>query len=181
VRDLPVIDPSDLASVLAVDPDGTAVGVDNPSQPAVGRVRGLAGVWPRGGGMTKLVPPAGHPAVTAEKVAGGRIAGVTWNPAASSSDSDRMAVVWGPDRTAVLAGPLVEVEAMNKSGWLVGENGAARPVLVVGARVLALPEPPGAVFMSQGSRATTVSEDGHVIGGQSTTHTSAVPVRWTCA
>jgi hypothetical protein len=68
--------------------------------------------------------------------------------------------------------------AINSSGWIVGMSGP-KPAVYWGAHVTVLPQPPGGNG-DAGSNATSISDDGHVIGGQTNLGNKVVPVEWRC-
>jgi hypothetical protein len=75
---------------------------------------------------------------------------------------------------------LKDVQGVNRYGWFGGQNRAGRPVLVLGRRTLVLPTPRNAQF-DAGTFATTVSDDGRVVGGQVSLPDTVAAVRWRCS
>jgi hypothetical protein len=72
------------------------------------------------------------------------------------------------------------VQGVNRYGWFGGQNRAGQPVLVFGDRTLVLPTPEGAQ-LDAGTFATTLSDDGHVVGGQVSLPDTVAALRWTCS
>jgi hypothetical protein len=70
---------------------------------------------------------------------------------------------------------------VNRYGWIAGVSTEHRPALEEEEdRVIPLPLPAGTAA-GVGSLATTISDDGHTIGGQALlTNGDFVPVRWLC-
>ncbi|HZD97983.1 MAG TPA: hypothetical protein VE132_07450 [Micromonosporaceae bacterium] len=68
---------------------------------------------------------------------------------------------------------------INSQGWFVATS-KDRPAVFWGDHVTVLPQPSGG-RSGVGSAATTISDDGHVIGGYTNRpNQDVVPVRWTC-
>jgi hypothetical protein len=105
---------------------------------------------------------------------------MAWNPDAPPAKQDAVtAVVWQATGEPVPVGSVLRIAALNGYGWFVGQDRNFRPVLVAGDRVLHLADPPG-VTTKPGTIATTISDDGRVVGGQTSRSTSVVAARWTC-
>lgn len=68
--------------------------------------------------------------------------------------------------------------AINSSGWIVGMSGKD-PAVYWGGHVKVLPQPSGGQG-DAGSNGTSISDDGHVIGGQTNLGNKVVPVEWLC-
>jgi hypothetical protein len=85
-------------------------------------------------------------------------------------------------RTRTLTGyPAITIGwtwGINDVGWVAGGNDTG-PVAQFGDRALELPAVPGTQGRS-GAHATTISDDGRVVGGQADHPDGVVPVRWLC-
>ncbi|HEU0240050.1 MAG TPA: hypothetical protein VFR11_12360 [Micromonosporaceae bacterium] len=69
---------------------------------------------------------------------------------------------------------------ITSSGWFAGKNDKG-PVAVFGGTVRQLPRVPGAVDWTQFAFAVTMSDDGHIIGGQADRTADDIgAVEWTC-
>jgi uncharacterized membrane protein len=182
------------AVVLTVDDDGTAAGLTAVGSGPLSYGNSHATVW-RDGTMTVLAPPYAGNAARPTASADGWIGGLSWpvpsqapsvapNPAPTpiqdqTPDVSGIAVRWNlrTGTTEQLPG-IHDVKGINRYGWVVGVTRDGRPVAVLGDRVVTLPLPPGAE--PKGSIATTVSDDGRVIGGEAPMRDTVTAVRWTC-
>jgi hypothetical protein len=170
------------AAVLAVDDDGTAVGLAAGGSGPLDYGDSHAAVW-RDGTMTVLNPPDAGYAARPTATADGWIGGLSW-PAASPApnylpDELGTGVRWNLRTGAAEPVPGVrDIKGINRYGWTVGTTEDSHPVAALGDRVLALPLPAGADPI--GSAAATVSDDGRTIGGLVVVNDRPTAVRWTC-
>ncbi len=177
VRDLQRTDTQGTPSVYDVGGDGTAVGVAANPKDAPGSAPSVGVYWRPGGPLAPLPVPSGAANGTRPvAIAGSWIAGLT------RPETDRTGGVrWNLDTGTVdLVEDVPTIEAINRYGWVVGEDARAQPVALLGDRLIRLPVPPGTVSGGAGAMAMTVSADGRVIGGQTSLPESVVAVRWTC-
>jgi hypothetical protein len=179
VRDLQAADTAGAGLVLAVDTDGTAVGLADTGKLPLTKGPSQAAVWPPDGGMRLLTLPPGFGAAAAAVVSGGRIGGTAWHRPDQQDPTDQPVVVaWddgaSPPRPPVM---LPEIFAINRYGWLVGADPDRHPVLVAGDQVLRLPVPLGELVTT----VTGISTDGRVIVGQQGQGGKSLPLRWICA
>ncbi|GAA5186499.1 hypothetical protein GCM10023322_32870 [Rugosimonospora acidiphila] len=69
---------------------------------------------------------------------------------------------------------------INRYGWMAGSSTGSNPAVEENGQVIALPLPAGTIG-GVGSGARTISDDGHVIGGQANlANADSVPLRWLC-
>jgi hypothetical protein len=193
VRDLQALDPIGPGRVLAVDADGTAVGLADVRALPIGAGAGRAVIWPADGGMRILDPPPGYEAAVATVVHGGWVGGAAWRTADPHLPpaGQPVSVLWDPGAgVRRLPAPLWWTGAINGYGWLTGTDLSHKPVLAAGDHVVSLPVPagpqgaagavdPGAV--DPGTRATVLSDDARVIAGQAVLVDKAIALRWTCS
>jgi hypothetical protein len=183
-RLLPVPAGSGPAEASDIDEDGTVVGtIDNKTpyvwlpdgshhalklpdlggDPLEGRVRNISGGW-----VTGVVNEAGpDKAASGRNKAAGQAKAVRWNVR-----TGEVVVVDQLDKYA---------DAVNPLGWQVGIGTQGRPVLVAGKTTVQLP---GIADHPAGNLTdipATLSNDGHVIGGQSDDAGDVIkPVVWRC-
>src|SRR5436309_3133577 len=134
-------DPVGIGRVLAVDVDGTAVGLADIRALPVGLGAGKAVTWPADGGMRVLNPPSGYDSAVANMVSGGWIGGAGWRRSdpRQAPVGQPVSVIWDPGAGArQLPAPLWQVGAVNGYGWLTGTNRAHHPLLRAGDRVVSL-------------------------------------------
>jgi hypothetical protein len=159
VRKLASIDGDGTMFEGSIDEDGTVVGMVAQS--------GRAYVWTPDGRVRELTGAATGTDV--QSIHDGWVTGGSGN---FSPDEPGLytAEVWDL-RSA--AGSVVSNfstgmnAAINSSGWIVGRSGND-PAVYWGGHVKALPQPPGGTG-NAGSNGTSISDDGHVIGGQADT------------
>jgi hypothetical protein len=156
-----------------IDDDGTVVGGDKQS--------GVATVWQPDGTSEAL--NGGGTSTAADEIRNGFVLGGSGNTAPDGPGLFPV-VRWDlrapavPDTTY----PTMTLGAtwgINRYGWIAG--GTDKVALAAeGGTIITLPVPPGTTT-GTGFNATTISDDGHVIGGQSNSlDDQVVPVRWLC-
>jgi hypothetical protein len=187
VRDLQQDDTLGPAAVLALDDDGTAVGLAAVGSGPIGNGNSHAAVW-HAGTMSVLTPPDAGYAARPAAIADGWVGGESWSltvrtPDAKTGSLPGTGVRWNLRTGAAerISG-LSTVSDINRYGWAVGRAPDGRSVAAFGDRVVRLPDPAGAdPNVATGSMVTTVSDDGRVVGGEAFLRADGpTPVRWTC-
>ncbi|WP_433717886.1 hypothetical protein ACQP2Y_27340 [Actinoplanes sp. CA-051413] len=189
---LPVPAGTSRAQATDIDEDGTAVGTLDDERPYV---------WFPDGTHRELPMPAvgGKPAVTARafSIRNGWATGVATdgtgrdgsNPSPGAEGSDKKAparvtaVRWNvrTGEVRLIDGLEIGANTANAHGWQVGTDKQGRAVLVADGRTVVLPdlathEPGGLANI-----ATTLSDDGRTIGGQSDDASGTIQaVVWRC-
>jgi uncharacterized membrane protein len=186
---LPVPAGTSEAIALDIDQDGTAVGTINNERPYVwfpdgthrelpmpsldgkravtARVFSIRNGWATGVATNGVGGKGDNPKTRAGKAAGARTGAVRWNVR-----TGEVRVVGGLD---------LGTSAVNAQGWQVGTDEQGRAVLVAGAATVVLPDLAGHQPGGLANIATTLSDDGRTIGGQSDDATGTIQaVVWRC-
>ncbi|MDQ7904098.1 hypothetical protein RB614_06120 [Phytohabitans sp. ZYX-F-186] len=178
---LPVPAGTSEARASDIDEDGTVVGTLDYER---------AYVWLPDGTHRQLPMPAidGEPAATAtvDSVRDGWATGMATNGIGRKGDGAKgvktAAVRWNvrTGEVRVLDG-LEHVDATNAHGWQVGADGQGRAVLVAGDRTVVLPDLADRAPDGLSTIASTLSDDGRTIGGQSDDASGTIQaVVWRC-
>jgi uncharacterized membrane protein len=168
---LPVPAGTSEATASDIDEDGTTVGTIDNDVPYV---------WFPDGTHRALPMPSidGKPAMTARAsgIRNGWASGVATNGVGRKGDAPKnqrnskvAAVRWNvrTGEVNVVVGSRFGVGTANAHGWLVGLDAEERAVLIAGAAPVVLPDLARHQPRDLTTIATTVSDDGRIIGGQS--------------
>ncbi|HKE66447.1 MAG TPA: hypothetical protein VKB59_17585 [Micromonosporaceae bacterium] len=156
----------------SIDNDGTVVGGANQS--------GNAYVWDPQGHISQLAGPSAYS--YASSIRNGFVLG------GSGRDNPDLPGLFLAARWDLGTGKaksfhdvtLSAAATITSSGWFAGNNDKG-PVAVFGDTVRQLPRVPGAVDWTQFAFAATMSDDGHIIGGQADRTANDIgAVEWTC-
>jgi uncharacterized membrane protein len=170
------------ATATDIDEDGTTVGTINNERPYV---------WFPDGTHRELPMPGidGKPAMTATvfSIRNGWATGVATNglgrKGSPTKDARTEAVRWNvrTGEVRVFGGLQMGAGTTNAQGWQVGTDNQGRAVLVAGAATVVLPDLTSHQPGGLSNIATTLSDDGRTVGGQSDDATGTIQaVVWRC-
>ncbi len=155
----------------SIDADGTVIGQADQS--------GRAFVWTADGKLREL--KGGKDENVVSGIRDGWVIGAS-DEGDPSTPGEFAVTRWDLRTGAVTAFPSLRNPfdaQINSQGWFVGTS-KDRPAVFWGGHVTVLPQPAGGKT-GAGSVATTLSDDGRVIGGQTNRlNEDVAPVRWTC-
>jgi hypothetical protein len=188
-KDLPLPDGYSYGTVVAVGEDGSVVGVlhdDKLDKPNAAGVRGgnVAYLWSPNGTGRLLAKPADGEYFRPYSITNNSAYGLAqkddekFGGARGAFTPVRLDLTTG-EYTRLPAASMFPSEA-NSSGWLVGSTGQGRAVFYTGRGLMTLPDLDNHKS-STANIATTVSEDGRVVGGQGDDANGVIqPVVWRC-
>ena len=154
-----------------IDDDGTVVGGSGGS--------GIATVW-RPDGTTERLHSGDQPTF-ANRIQDGWVLGGNVGTVVPFHTEGLPLVRWDLRSGKLIPSKLFAAGwDINRYGWIVGTSTEHRPAAEEDDQVIPLPLPPGTAD-GVGFVATTISDNGHTIGGQANlTNGDIVPVRWLC-